>query len=381
MPCVCEIEVEIVVLKLNTRTKWMILSTLALTGTIVVAPAALAQPAKAARKVSAKKTPARKSKAKKQTPKKVPLVKKVAPSARAHLVQMNQLQPQSQSQSQTQVATASTSSLKNSAGSPAPEITTTAAVQPAESPKPKTGYESGLTVYFYGPDVARWGAYQPDTATGEYDYTSPIQTENFLTFGYKFAENWSTGVGVPTLLNFSQDDKGKSFVLEEPYLYLKRGKVIDSGGLTLSLQANLYGAMSNASRNENDVGALRLVENFGYDIPGSRFSLGFYMYQHGYLIYEATTGSRQDYRAVFYPSVSYKITPTIAGSLAYANKVKHSVGDAQFKTNNSVSIIEPGMSFDLAPTVNLSPWVDFSVNHPVTADRTVVGLTFSWTLL
>jgi hypothetical protein len=269
-------------------------------------------------------------------------------------------------------------------GSPVPA---TSAVSPSVTPDAPAAKPSGVPFEgifladFYGPDIARFNPYRPDPETSDINKDDPVAMSPFMMLGYKFAPGAAVGIGGSATLNFYDNVKGETFIVDEPFLYVRKSKLVKLGTFSLDATARLYGAITDPSRNQNILGAIRLIENLNFDVPESRFSIGLYTYQHGYLISEGTIGEGTDYKLYFAPSVSYKITPKVAAVLSYQNRVKHAIGDASFRTKSASAVVEPAVSVDVLPNLNLLPWLDLDVAGPVRMNTTTLGLEVGWAFL
>lgn len=238
------------------------------------------------------------------------------------------------------------------------------------------------TNVFFGPPIEAPLAQNQPNDSGETDAadSSHIAMEHYVALGYKFTKSASLSI-VPGFKWEPVDPH--TTTLYDPYLKLSEGKLISSGNYGMAGQMRVYIPVSDASLDNNAVAGIRLQQVSTYAIPDSRFTLGFTTFGRGNInstLNNAKGKPNMAFQIYGGPSVEYQLAPTVSLTALYEMQAKSPYGDV-LNFSAAGTDFEPGISWDITPTFNFSPYVDIKSGYRVAADTTTIGWTISWKLL
>ncbi len=229
---------------------------------------------------------------------------------------------------------------------------------------------------------------QPNVDTGLADPSAPLKLKNYLSTSYKLTDNTSASF----TLYWINQARGLGMTLNDPYFKVGNSKLLSLGNFNLTADVRLAVPVSQRSR---DTGLLTYVMSkqvSSYEIPNSRFSLSLTTYAITNLYKDAINRNAQDddgntvskpFKAFeFYAgtSVDYKILPTLSAGLFYEMAAHHPYGNVD-SMNNDGTDLEPNVSWDITPAINLNPYLDIKTGNRIALDTTQIGFLFSWKLL
>lgn len=238
------------------------------------------------------------------------------------------------------------------------------------------------TNVFFGPPIEAPLAQNQPNAAGETEGegTSRLLMEHYLALGYKFTKTSSLSI-VPGYSWEPVDPH--TTTLYDPYLRLTEGKLISSGNYNMAGQMRVYIPASDRSLDNNLVTSVRFQQVSTYAVPDSRVTLGLATFARGFMhsTFENAAGKPNTALQLYGgPSVEYQLTPTVALTALYEMTAKSLYGDVM-NFSAAGTDFEPGLSWDITPTINFSPYVDIKSGYRVAADTTTIGWTLSWKLL
>jgi len=220
----------------------------------------------------------------------------------------------------------------------------------------------------------------PDINTGKDDMTSPININHNLSLGY----NLSPSLALTGVLDFDTNahiDGGDMLQMRDPWLRLNKSGLIKRGNLTMNADLRVFAPTSVKSGSvDAKTGDLNRVVTVGskqvttLTIPGSRFDL--VAYSRLYL-YGAVADHTKVMRLYLAPSVEYQISPKVTASLLFES-------DNYINANShptTYTDLEPGVSWDITPNVNFSPFLDLKTSGSINMDTTQIGATFGIKML
>lgn len=215
----------------------------------------------------------------------------------------------------------------------------------------------------------------------EYAKTSKAQRlRNYFNAGYKIDQNLVAGLGFDI---YYQPVRGQDLTLRDPYLRVNNRKFISSGKFNVAADFRVYLPASRAAHMGHMLAGFRSTQITTYDIPNSRFTVGAFslvrrnVFNGTALNNDAATQSE----AYIGPNVTYKISPKVSLNLLYELAANQHQGQDIFDWNNDGTDLQPGVSWDVTPNLNINPYLNFYTGGKVNADTTSVGMYISATLL
>jgi hypothetical protein len=224
---------------------------------------------------------------------------------------------------------------------------------------------------FFGPSLTNPTArYQPGFE-GELDASRPIVLRNFVNLGYSINNEMQlTATGAWT----DSPIDGQEFILRDPQLRVSHNSLVSTGGFNLYGDVRAVFPMSDASR-EQDI-------RFGLQVftfptwESGRWLFAVWASASTYIF--GPQGSGNDLELYFGPNVSYQVSPKVSLTLLYETGAAHSFGSPAFQLVNDGSAIQPGVSWDILPTLNLSPFLNIPTTQTPTLAATSFGASIWW---
>ena len=246
----------------------------------------------------------------------------------------------------------------------------------------QAGQEGGLSRlglhYFgilYGPSVQRPSSYQLDVEKGVEDRTRPVILRNGLGLSYEISDQVSL---TPTLCWVWQPVLRHETVMDDPFLKLAHSSLISYGNWNLYADARIHFPVSRLSRENQQVLGLQSVQVLTYDVENSRWTLGLYGAER-YNSIRVQEGRGNDFEFYVAPNVSYQLHPRVALTLLYEIRSSHGFGDRALLLQNDEMDIEPGVSWDVTPSLMINPYLHIPTKGTGLA-ATSVGMLLNWNL-
>lgn len=226
----------------------------------------------------------------------------------------------------------------------------------------------------YGPSIAQPSSFQ-STPAGEQS-ALPIYIRNYATAGYAIDTLFSASataywVHVPV--------NGQKFYLRDPYLRLAMADIINSGGWNYYVDTRFHLPISDVSKEADLLVGLQNFQVLTFTPSDSRLTLGTYGSARLNLFGSRGTGS--DLELYFGPNLSYRLTPTVAATVLYEMSISHAYGDEAFSFINDGNDVQPGISWDITPSINFNPYLTIYTGSETDLKSTSIGMTLSWLLL
>ncbi|MCM2276869.1 MAG: hypothetical protein NDJ89_02185 [Oligoflexia bacterium] len=222
-----------------------------------------------------------------------------------------------------------------------------------------------------GPSVAHpLSSLQPDE-NGAMSEESPVTLISSVSAGYKITDS----IRIGPMVNFDYIPvRGQQMILRDSGIRANLGTLFKAGNFDLSGDVRGYAPtdFTEAGQARHLLGALRSTQIANYKLGESRFTLGVAAFETFYAYTDQAADARRKLRVYFAPSIAYEITPAISASLMWEQD-RHYVLTRGWG-NRSPADIALGFSFDVTPTVNLTPSVTIYPNDTVNADAAQLGM-------
>lgn len=236
---------------------------------------------------------------------------------------------------------------------------------------------------FYGPAIEGTSKYQP-TQQGINNTDAPILLKNYLFLGYSIDDNLAFGVtGLFDYVPVKVNEQGISW--RDPYLRLVNVHLLQSGNFNLLGDLRYHIPVSKGtkpgqvlSRDQDLLGGVETFQVATYQFDNSPFSIGTYASARVNLY--GSQGFGNDMEFYLGPNVTYQVTPSLAFVLLYEANAAHVYKDKSFSFVNEGTDLEPGISWNITPRLNVNPYLNLYPSN-LTLRSTSMGMTLSFQLL
>jgi hypothetical protein len=242
---------------------------------------------------------------------------------------------------------------------------------------------SYLGVFYGGPVNAPVSAMQPDAATGSLSQengAAPIFMKHYIRPYYKLSDNITAGPVV-----YWKTIYGKGAELQDCDVRVSHSKFLTLGNFNMAADVRLAPPTSKASQDKNAIGYVLSKQIMTYDVPETKLTVGVTTYglarAHGVAPSDVKLAeSRKDFELYVGPNVSYQLTPTVALQALYEAGASHNLNGGMVSDGTD---FEPGVSWDILPSLNFNPYLDFKTDPGVgvRADNTTIGAVLSYKFL
>jgi len=257
-----------------------------------------------------------------------------------------------------------------------PQFSTENATGNAESESVGNRFSVNYTNIFYGPAISGASSYQPSTK-GESDPNRPVYMKNFLSASYGITE---TIAATATLYWQYRPVLGQQLALQDPFARISHAQILYTDwGLNLYSDARVHFGVTDASRNQDLYTGLQNFSYLSWNIATSRSTVALRASAR-YNIY-GKRGSGTDTEFYLAPEYTYQLLHNFAFTLLYEMGASHQFGDTVSYFTNDGTDLEPGVSWDITPSLNFNPYLNLFTGGKVTARSTSVGAFLSWNIL
>jgi hypothetical protein len=222
---------------------------------------------------------------------------------------------------------------------------------------------------FSGPAIGNFSLFQPDPF-GQDD--GHIRIDNTLAAGYRISPTMSaSGAFV-----FRDGAGGDGASLLNPFLRLNNASIFNRGGFNFGGDVRAFLPVSQAAVNSKLITAVRTNQTISWEVPGTRLTIGSYSFVQGNFFYDNAAG-QNDMSLYLGPNIAYQITPKLAFTMIYEMSATHARGTGWTAFNAGIPDLEPGLSWDITPNVNFSPYINIFPGGDVSLRSSAIGATFS----
>lgn len=236
------------------------------------------------------------------------------------------------------------------------------------------------TLDYYGASVGRPSSgYQPDRQTGADDLTTHVFVRHGLGLGYALG---GTTLGVTGTFDNSFNNRARPFTLQDPYLTASNGSIFKSGNYTFGGEIRAYLGASDASQKANMIVNFRTYQFNKLVLPETPVTLKLTTYFRPYVYskyVDPTTRGLQIYAG---PEVDYQVTPTLTAWLLFEYYGQSFPGRGAFNFSTQFTDLEPGISWDITPSLSFTPYLDIQTSsNRVATDTTTMNANITWKAL
>jgi len=263
--------------------------------------------------------------------------------------------------------------LALSAGAAFADETSTTSVQ-AVAPKLTDKLILSYTGYLYGPNFGKMDGRTTDANFGvEENGGKVVNLDSNFKLGYKLSSDVSLS---GTFRYISQETVGKGGTLKDSWLALSHGHAIQRGNFNSAFELRAYLPISDASQAANKITAFRFNQNSNFTFGD--LTAGVYSYIRYDVVGNTGGAGTQQLYLYAAPNAAYQLSKTVAATM-WIDLAQY---EKDIKTaNNSIYYdggvdIEPGVSWDITPNINVNPYINFFPGN-ARADSTTINMIIS----
>jgi hypothetical protein len=224
---------------------------------------------------------------------------------------------------------------------------------------------------FYGPSVSKPTSFQA-TQDGVPEADKPVMLKNFLGLGYNLTDHVRV---TPTAYWQWMPTGGGAYSVQDPFLKLSDDAIFSTE--EWNLYADLrYHVPTSAWSHATDVnGSVQSVQVLTFLPQGTRYMFGLLSSEREY--FYGPKGQGNDVELYVGPNVNYQLTPSVQLTMLYELNAVHIYGA---KTNNiqgDGNDLEPGLSWDITPRVNVHPYLNLFPTS-LSLSNISVGMLLYW---
>jgi len=237
-------------------------------------------------------------------------------------------------------------------------------------------FNAGYFAIFYGPGIQSPSAYQP-TPYGAKDLDRPILLKNFASVSY----NVTSEIAItPTAYWSYAAGAGQGVGFRDPFLRVSDSSIYKNEyGTNWYTDVRFHFPITQLSRDADLRAGFQNFNVVSQDIQGTRFGLGFYLSER--VNFYGNQGNGNDLELYAAPNLSYQFSPTVAALVLYEMQGSHAFGQQAFHFNNDGTDLEPGVVWNITPSLMLNPYLNFTTGGAVSLKSTSIGALVSLSLL
>jgi hypothetical protein len=206
-----------------------------------------------------------------------------------------------------------------------------------------------------------------NTNTAQYDSSAPQNLFNQFKLDYFLSPTLFVG----PIVNFQIiTEHGGDLLGQDSGARIGTKQLFHTDTMNYSADLRLYAPWKPSTRKAGELMSAQTVQNFTWDVPKSKFTLGV-LQVHQYYQYNGTalrdpldSNTMDDVTLYFAPNVSYKLSKSFAATLWFEFYPHHILGAGIFDWSEYPTDIAPGVSWDLTENINISPQVLIYPGHP-----------------
>ncbi len=226
-------------------------------------------------------------------------------------------------------------------------------------------------------------SYQPNQDVGRGSKGDLLALTNWLGAKYKLTDDVAAGV----VANFTLDPvQSHTFTMKDPYVKLENGKLINSGNFNVYADLRLAPGVTSKSQSANRWLSVTSKQNTTYEVPNTRVTLGVLSILQanafsGPAQTKAGDVTQKDFVVEAYPNISYKLGANISATLGYDMNASHTRDNGLLSFQSDGTDLEPGLDWDITPSINFSPFLSIKTGNRIAADTTTVAFWFTAKIL
>jgi hypothetical protein len=246
------------------------------------------------------------------------------------------------------------------------------------------------SIYFGASVSDPGGLNSPSDTEQDGGQADRVFIRNMPSIGYYLNPNLLVGaVTRVDLFPTHQVDYG----FEDSYLRLQSPKLINNGAFNMVGDLRVYLPTAAYQQANGEVFGIQTRIVPSYVVPNSRFTLAMVLFHqwtdHSDKVDTVDSYAKNAWDSEVYlgPNISYQMTPTLALTALYefdaVQLANTPMGTYVSNTTsgNGYTDFEPGLSWDVTPNVNISPFLNMYPGSNLSLDTTSINVWFSFKLI
>lgn len=180
---------------------------------------------------------------------------------------------------------------------------------------------------------------------------------------------------------------------EDSFVRIQAPKLIDRGAFNMVGDLRAYFPTSNWQQNNGENVSIQTRVVPSWVIPNSRFTLAMVLYHqwtsHSSKVDQVDAYAKNAWDSEIYagPNISYQMTPTLALTALYEVDAVQLANTpfgtyiSDTRSGNGYTDFEPGLSWDVTPNINISPFLNMYPGSDFSLDTTSINVWFSFKLI
>ena len=259
----------------------------------------------------------------------------------------------------------------STAASPASGTSTTTTASSGLSSITKNMIASYAGVYIGSSLINPLDSHQPDAATDASIGKAGVFVDHGVVLGYRLTDRFSLRVA-----GGARQTAGVGFTVADPSLRANMARIATIGPATINAELRYMIPATKPNAYAGHYGTVQLRQAVAIPFGKSRFSATLYLRE--------TTAILSDYKGQatlsLYggPQLEYQIAPTVQLWGILESSAAHVAGSG---FSGQFDDFEPGLSWDITPTVSFSPFLDIKLATAPSINTTSINAMLVWTLL
>ncbi len=201
--------------------------------------------------------------------------------------------------------------------------------------------------------------------------------------GYKLNSNQAFYINPRFSTRFSTDIKENKFgstAWYSPRVGFKDSKLWLSKSGNASLYGNIHFELPLWSNSDSLAVAPGFNNFLSVKFPGSRWSYGQWSTFRVYFYKKRPSKPQTTIHIDFYPEIDYKISKSV--NFRFLTRLEYSLKDGHFfslrgKGKSTVFLLQPGITWDIAKSLNINPYIQLQPKKGFSFESTAVGMEIS----
>jgi len=214
-------------------------------------------------------------------------------------------------------------------------------------------------------------SHQPDAATDASIGKAGVFVDHGVVLGYRLTDRFSLRAA-----GGARQTAGVGFTVADPSLRANMARIATIGPATINAELRYIIPATKPNAYAGHYGTVQLRQAVAIPFGKSRFSATLYLRE--------TTAILSDYKGQatlsLYggPQLEYQIAPTVQLWGILESSAAHVAGSG---FSGQFDDFEPGLSWDITPTVSFSPFLDIKMATAPSINTTSVNAMLVWSLL
>jgi hypothetical protein len=240
-------------------------------------------------------------------------------------------------------------------------------------PRSQGGLWGSYYAIFYGPALKGTSKFQPQP-NGEPNPLAPLLAKNYASLGYALDDrHFISGTAYWILTPLYEQSRS---AMRDPYLRVGNAKLVNSGPFNWYADLRVHFPVTTESRDSDMLSGLQTFHIWTYDF--NRF-LTAGLYGSARMNIFGGQGSGHDLELYAGPNLNFAVSRKLSLTLLYEANLVHNFGAPALTFANDGNDLEPGVSWDALPNLNLNPYLNLYPDN-LSLRSTSFGMLLNWAI-